>query len=150
MTSRFGDLTVYILECGDINAITKEFRKLVGRSYLPPKWAFGFIQSRFGDVSEECINETLAEYNRLGIPIDSFCIDIDGLDEYQNFTWHREKFPEPERFVREKLAEGIHLIPIVDVAIRQDENTPEYISGVKADVFCHNDAGEKFIGCSVT
>ena len=59
---------------------------------------------------------------KLGLPIDSFCVDIDGLDEYQNFTWHKENFPDPERFVKEKLEQGIHLIPIVDVAIRKDEN----------------------------
>ena len=64
MTSRFGDLSVYILEGPDAKSVAKEFRKLIGRSYLPPKWAFGFIQSRFGGVSEESINETLAEYKK--------------------------------------------------------------------------------------
>ena len=146
MTSRFGDLAVYIVEGEDPNAIVKNFRKLIGPSYLPPKWAFGFIQSRFGGVSEQSINETLAEYEKLGIPIDSFCVDIDGLDQFQNFTWHKENFPDPERFVKEKLEQGIHLIPIVDVAIRQDENTPEYVSGVKDDVFCRSEEGEPFIG----
>lgn len=146
MTSRFGDLVVYIIEESDINSIVKSFRKLIGRSYLPPKWAFGFIQSRFGGISEVSVNETLAEYEKLGLPIDSFCVDIDGLDEYQNFTWHKENFPDPERFVKEKLEQGIHLIPIVDVAIRRDENTPEYVSGKKDDVFCRSDEGEEFIG----
>lgn len=146
MTSRYGDLAVYIIEDDGLNAIAKEFRRLIGRSYLPPKWAFGFIQSRFGGISEESVNETLAEYEKLGIPIDSFCVDIDGLDEYQNFTWHKENFPDPERFVKEKLAQGIHLIPIVDVAIRKDENIPEYVSGAEEDVFCHNDQGEDFVG----
>jgi alpha-glucosidase len=73
-------------------------------------------------------------------------VDIDGLDEYQNFTWHKENFPDPERFVKEKLEEGIHLIPIVDVAIRKDEQIPEYVTGAKDDVFCRNDQGEDFVG----
>ena len=140
------DMDVYIIEGESINTIVKNFRKLIGRSYLPPKWAFGFIQSRFGGISEESVNETLAEYEKLGIPIDSFCVDIDGLDEYQNFTWHKENFPDPERFVKEKLEEGIHLVPIVDVAIRKDEKIPEYITGAEDDVFCRNDQGEDFVG----
>ena len=57
MTSRYGDLAVYIIEGDGLNAIAKEFRRLIGRSYLPPKWAFGFIQSRFGGISGESVNE---------------------------------------------------------------------------------------------
>ena len=145
MTSRFGDLEVYIITGDGPSDVVKEFRKLIGRSYIPPKWAFGYIQSRFGDVSEDSINEALDEYGRLGMPVDSFCIDIDGLDEFQNFTWHRENFKNPEKFVKEKLEQGIHLIPIVDVAIRKDEN-PYYTSGKAADAFCKGPCGEEFIG----
>ena len=102
ITSRYGDLNVYLLEADSPNEVSKEFRRLIGTSYIPPKWGFGYIQSRFGDVSEECINEALAEYEKLGMPIDSFCVDIDGLDGYQDFTWDKEKFPDPERFVKEE------------------------------------------------
>ncbi len=146
ITSRYGDLNVYLIEAESANAVVKDFRQLIGRSYLPPKWAFGYIQSRFGDVSEEGINEAIREYEGLNMPIDAFCIDIDGLEEYQNFTWNREKFPEPQRFVREKLEQGIHLVPIVDVAIRQDEKNPDYASGKAQDVFCKGPEGTEFAG----
>ena len=146
MTSKYGDLAVYIIEADSINGVVKEFRRLIGRSYLPPKWAFGYIQSRFGDVSEACINDALSEYEKLGMPIDSFCIDIDGLDEYQDFSWHKESFPDPQRFAQEKLEQGIHLIPIVDVAIRQDESNADYLSGKDEDVFCKGKRGEEFTG----
>ena len=43
MTSRFGDLAVYIIEGKNANEVVKNFRKLIGPSYLPPKWAFGRI-----------------------------------------------------------------------------------------------------------
>ncbi len=146
ITSRYGDLDVYLIEAPSAREVAREFRQLIGRSYLPPKWAFGYIQSRFGDVSEAGIWEALEAYEALDMPIDGFCIDIDGLDEYQNFTWHREKFPEPERFVRQALEKGIHLVPIVDVAICQDESNPDYRSGVRVDAFCKGSQGEEFVG----
>ena len=146
MTSRYGDLTVYIIDGDSVNAVVKEFRRLIGRSYLPPKWAFGYIQSRFGDAGEENINNTLDEYEKLNMPIDAFCIDIDGLDGYQNFSWHKENFKDPQRFVNDMLERGIHLVPIVDAAIKQDMNNPEYASGKKADVFCKDKDGEDFSG----
>ncbi len=146
MTSRYGDLDVYLIEADCVNAICKEFRQLIGRSYLPPKWAFGYIQSRFGGISQVSVDEALAEYEAMGMPIDAFCVDIDGLDEYQNFTWHKENFPDPQRFVAEKLAQGIHLVPIVDTAIRQDETNEEYRSGRAVDAFCKGPEGEEFVG----
>ncbi len=146
MTSRYGDLHVYLIEENTVNSVVKSFRRLIGRSYLPPKWGFGYIQSRFGGVGEASINEALAEYEAMGMPIDSFCVDIDGLDGYQNFTWNREVFPDPARFVQEKLEQGIHLVPIVDVAIRQDESNEDYRSGKEQDVFCKGPEGEEFVG----
>ncbi len=146
MTSRYGDLNVYLIEEASVNAIVKAFRQLTGSSYLPPKWGFGYIQSRFGGVSQASIEEALAEYTALGMPIDSFCVDIDGLQNHQNFTWHRENFPDPEGFVARKLQQGIHLIPIVDVAFLQDERNKDYASGKERDVFCKGPGGEEFVG----
>lgn len=37
------DADVYILEGSDIRQIVKEFRGLIGRSYIPPRWAFGYL-----------------------------------------------------------------------------------------------------------
>ena len=37
--------------------VAKEFRQLIGPSYIPPKWAFGLAQSRFGYKTEADIRE---------------------------------------------------------------------------------------------
>ena len=51
------DYDLYLLSGGNENAICKEFRTLIGRSYIPPKWAFGLAQSRFGYKTEADIRE---------------------------------------------------------------------------------------------
>lgn len=144
ITSKFGDLEVYIIDNDNVKDVIKEFRGLIGRSYLAPKWAFGYIQSRFGDVSEEEIKKILAEYEKINMPIDSFCIDIDGLENYQNFSWNKDNFKDPAAFASSLLDRDIHLIPIVDTAIRQDENIKEYLSGEEIKAFCTGESGEEF------
>ena len=42
-----GDIDVYVIEGEGPEDIAKQFRGLVGRSYIPPKWAFGYGQSRW-------------------------------------------------------------------------------------------------------
>ena len=51
------DYELYIITGDDLNAISRQFRQLIGRSYIPPKWAFGLAQSRFGYKTEADIRE---------------------------------------------------------------------------------------------
>ena len=57
--------------------VAKEFRQLIGPSYIPPKWAFGLAQSRFGYKTEADIREAAAQYKANGLPLDMICMDID-------------------------------------------------------------------------
>ena len=38
------DHELYIITGDDLNDISRQFRQLIGRSYIPPKWAFGLAQ----------------------------------------------------------------------------------------------------------
>ena len=51
------DHELYIITGNDLNDISRQFRQLIGRSYIPPKWAFGLAQSRFGYKTEADIRE---------------------------------------------------------------------------------------------
>ena len=51
------DHELYIITGDDLNDISRQFRQLIGRSYIPPKWAFGLAQSRFGYKTEADIRE---------------------------------------------------------------------------------------------
>lgn len=49
------DLVVYIITGENEKDIVKQFRQLIGRSYIPPFWAFGYGQSRWGYKNEQDI-----------------------------------------------------------------------------------------------
>jgi len=51
------DHELYIITGDDLNAISRQFRQLIGPSYIPPKWAFGLAQSRFGYKTEADIRK---------------------------------------------------------------------------------------------
>ena len=63
ITSASGNVDVYLIEEDTLPGIARSFRKLTGRSYMPPRWAFGYIQSRWGYASEQDIR-TVAEEHR--------------------------------------------------------------------------------------
>ena len=80
------DMDLYYIDGKDLKDIVKQFRYMVGRSYIPPKWAFGFGQSRWGYQSEEDIREVEQRYRELDIPLDSIYLDIDYMERFKDFT----------------------------------------------------------------
>ncbi len=138
------NLDVYIITGDTEKAITKEFRQLIGRSYIAPLWAFGYGQSRWGYRSAEEIRTVAAEYRKRGIPIDSIYLDIDYMERYKDFTVNAETFPDFEAFVREMRAEGIHPVPIIDAGVKIEEGYDLYEEGVRNNFFCKDEEGNDF------
>lgn len=138
------NLIVYQMEGSTSYEITKEFLRAIGRSYIPPLWAFGYGQSRFGYKCENDFREVLAGYQKAGIPLDYICMDIDYMDRYIDFTVNKERFPDLKAFAGEMMSQGIHLVPIVDAGIKIEKGNQVYEEGAANGYFCRNANGEYF------
>ena len=144
IVSENGDLDLYILEGESLTEIAREFRHLTGRSYLPPRWAFGYIQSRWGYASEEEIRQVVGEHRKWHIPLDGICMDIDYMERFRDFTWRKDAFPDMKAFVREMQENHIHLIPIIDAGIARVEGYEPYETGRERGAFCTLEDGSAF------
>ena len=139
-----GDLTVCQIEGDSAYAVTREFLHAIGPCYIPPLWAFGFCQSRFGYKCEADFRVVVEGYQKAGIPLDSICMDIDYMDRYIDFSVDETRFPDLKAFSAEMAAQGIHLVPIVDAGIKVEPGNEVYESGIREDVFCRNKEGGLF------
>ena len=144
ITSENGNLDLYVLEESSLTELARSFRRLTGRSYLPPRWAFGYIQSRWGYASEEEVRTVAREHRDRGIPLDAVCLDIDYMEDFKNFTWRKDAFPDLRRFSDEMKREHLRLIPIIDAGIRSEEGYPPYDSGKEGGYFCKKEDGSDF------
>ena len=146
ITSENGNLDFYLIEEESLTGTARAFRELTGRSYLPPRWAFGYIQSRWGYASEQEIRTVVNEHRKRKIPLDAVCMDIDYMTDFKNFTWKPDAFPDLARFSRElKEQEGLHLVPIIDAGIKVEEGYGPYDSGKAGDCFCKKADGNDFV-----
>ncbi len=139
-------LDVYVITGGSEKDIVKQFRKLIGRSYIAPKWAFGYGQSRWGYKDAKDVREVAAEYRKRNIPLDSIYMDIDYMERYKDFTIDEDAFPEFEKFCAEMKEQGIHLVPIIDAGVKIEEGYDVYEEGVKNNYFCKDAKGNDFVG----
>lgn len=138
------DMNIYQIEAENAYEVTKEFLRAIGPSYIPPLWAFGYGQSRFGYKCEQDYLDVIEGHRKAGIPLDYICMDIDYMDGFADFTVNKKRFPDLKAFAARVRAEGIHLVPIVDAGIKIKKKEPVYESGVKGGHFCRNKEGGFF------
>lgn len=146
ITSENGDLSVYVIEEESLAAICREFRHLTGPSYLPPKWAFGYIQSRWGYASEQEVRAIVKEHRDRHIPLDGVCMDIDYMVDYKDFTWNPEAFPDMRGFTDDMHGQHIRLVPIIDAGVKLEKGYDTCDEGVEKDYFCKRADGSTFVG----
>ena len=139
------DYDLYLLSGGNENAICKEFRTLIGRSYIPPKWAFGLAQSRWGYKTEEDVREVARQYKEHDLPLDMICMDIEYMQDYADFTVNKERFPDLTKLSADLKAQGIRLVPIIDAGVRVDPNDSSCTEGLEKGYFCKKADGTPFV-----
>ena len=139
------DYDLYLLSGGNENAICKEFRTLIGRSYIPPRWAFGLAQSRWGYKTEEDVREVARQYKEHDLPLDMICMDIEYMQDYADFTVNKERFSDLAKLSADLKAQGIRLVPIIDAGVRVDPNDSTCTEGLEKGYFCKKADGTPFV-----
>ena len=138
------NLTVYSI-CGEsAKDVAEQFLKIIGRSYIPPLWAFGFGQSRWGYKTKADFRAVADGYRKHKIPLDYICMDIDYMDRFIDFTFHPQNFSDFSEFCKEMKDRGVRLVPIIDAGVKVEPGNPVYEEGVAGNFFCKNKEGGNF------
>lgn len=136
---------IYLIEGQTYQDVVREFREMIGRSYIAPRWAFGYGQSRWSYETADEVREVVREYRKRDIPIDSIYLDIDYMERYKDFTINRDSFADFESLVEEMKKENIHLVPIIDGGVKKEDGYDVYEEGKENGYFCKDENGEDFV-----
>ena len=126
-------------------SIVRQFRHIIGKSYVPPRWAFGYQQCRWSYMSADEVCWVVDNYRRRNIPIDAVYLDIDYMESYKDFTVNKETFPDFADFVKKMREKHIHLVPIIDAGVKIEDGYDTYEEGRKNGYFCKEADGEDFV-----
>ena len=138
-------LNLFVIDGGSPYDIVKQFRKIIGRSYIPPKFAFGFGQSRWGYKTKEDFRKVADGYRENNIPLDMVYMDIDYMQDFKDFTLNEKNFPDFPEFVQEMKDKNLRLIPIIDAGVKIEDGYNVYEEGVKNRYFCQREDGSDFV-----
>ncbi|WP_461247489.1 glycoside hydrolase family 31 protein [Treponema sp. R6D11] len=124
---------VFIIR-GSIKEILEEYTELTGRTPIPPDWSLGFMQSRYSYESEKEVLDVAAGFETCGLPLSAIFIDIDYMQDFQVFTWNKQKFPAPEAMTKLLKEKGIEPVLIIDAGVCIKSKF--YKKNRKHNIFC--------------
>src|SRR5205823_843702 len=104
---------------GPVPRAMERFTDLTGKPFLPPRWALGYHQSRWGYGSADEVRDLVAGFERHKLYLDAVELDIEYMDEYRDFTVDAEDFPDMAGLSSELAGKGVRLVMIVDAGVQQ-------------------------------
>ncbi len=108
------ELSYFIFAASTIPEQLENYTWLTGRQPLPPKWAFGFIQSKLGYENESAARATVETMRQKNIPCDAIVLDLYWFNQMGDLSWNLADWPNPFQMMRDFLDQGIKTIVIIE------------------------------------
>jgi alpha-glucosidase len=136
---------VWVLQAASLAQLFEGLTELIGRAELPPLWALGYQQSRWGYTNAEQLREIAAKLRSKRMPCDALWLDLDYMKEQRSFTWDSERFPEPEKLIAQLREQGLRVVTILDPGIAIAKRYPTHKSGAEGEHFVLDEHGRALV-----
>jgi alpha-glucosidase len=103
----------------------RNYAELSGAPAVPPRWTFGYLQSRWGWQDRAYIDDTLKQFVTRKLPVDAFIFDFEwytvepdyelppeGDANFKDFSFNPALFPDPSGQIATMDQNGIHFVGI--------------------------------------
>ncbi|HVU34170.1 MAG TPA: TIM-barrel domain-containing protein [Opitutaceae bacterium] len=147
--AREGQPDLYVIVGPSLPELTRKLQHLVGRTPLPPLWALGYHQSRWGYAGPRDLRAIDDRLRRHRIPCDGLWLDIDYMDAYQVFTFapeHWGRARDVKRAVAALARAGRRVVPILDPGVKARRGYAVCDDGLARGMFCQHPGGRPFVG----
>jgi alpha-glucosidase (family GH31 glycosyl hydrolase) len=129
-----GNMTYYFINGGHFEALMKNLVVLTGTQPLPPIWAFGHLQSRFGYRTQAETERILDQALKAGYPVDAVIIDIywfgpeleDG--KMGQLSWDKNRWPDPKGMIQRFKEKGVKTITVSEPFFTRKSKHYPYLS----------------------
>ncbi len=126
--SEVGDqIDYYFIKGNNADEVIAGYRHLTGKAPIPPKWAFGFWQSRERYRNQKDLLDVVKEYRKRKIPIDNIVLDWQYWKDpdWGTHTFDPDRFPNPKGIV-EELHQKLHANIMISVWPKFNLGTAAY------------------------
>lgn len=130
------ELSVFLCTAPDLPGLIEAHTWLSGRPPLPPRWALGYLQSKYGYRNEAAARAAVAGFRQRGLPLDVLILDLYWFSEMGDLSWNHAAWPDPPGMIADFLAQGVHTVLITEPYVTEDaqlypvltQNLPQYLA----------------------
>ncbi len=128
-------MDLYLFPAPDLYAWLRADAELTGFAPVPPRWSFGYMQSRWGWTDKTYLDDTLTRFRQDQLPVDTFIVDFEwytntpdyevkpeGQTAFADFDWNPKLFPDPQAQIAGFARQGLHLVGIRKPRLGNSEN----------------------------
>lgn len=131
-------LDYYFIAGDSLDEIIGGYRLLTGRAVLPPRWAFGYVQSKEAYATGDELEETVRRYRDMDIPLD--CI-VQDWNTWEPGHWG-EKIVDRKRYPDLKgtmdRIHDMHVHTMVSVWPNMNSGTKDYEEFMDKGLMLHD------------
>lgn len=142
-TAQGGPLRFYYIYGPDLYSVLDGYTALTGRAPMPPRWATGLLQSRFGYKNEADFRDLMDNYRSRRIPCDTLIFDLDWFPIMGDLWWNPANFQDGSAFMKQLDSRGFKAIVIVEPYIFKDSSSFEIAS--RQNLFTRGPDGKNLI-----
>ena len=141
-----GPLSYYLIWGDDYGQIMERFTELVGRQPLPPRWALGYLLSRFGYESQEQALQIAKDMRDAGFDVDAMIFDLywyGDVSDICDMRWDSTRFPDPAAMLAE--LREMDIMPVLINETFMTESNETFLDGEKVGAYCTTANGDTYI-----
>lgn len=139
-----GEAIYYFMYGPSFKHILEKYTDLTGRPSLPPRWVFGYMQSKCTYRTWSEIDNVINTLKDKKFPFDSMVFDFDWAENFQNFKWNERWNGESPSKIKEYEAKDIKFILSQSgPMIRKDSSN--YNDALSNDVFARDQKGNTVV-----
>jgi alpha 1,3-glucosidase len=145
-TSETGVLDIAILVGPTPADVLQQYHYLTGLPTLPPIFALGYHQSKWGYKSQKKVMWISKKFIKERISMDVVWLDIQYTDGKKYFTWDPLRYGDPTKLISSISEDERKLVTIIDPHIKVDHSYSVFMNLFKRDYFVKEGLGEIFVG----
>lgn len=135
----------YYITTGEPAHLLERYTELTGRASLPPRWALGYHQSRWGYRNAQTIRQEVEDFQAHDLPLNAIHLDIDCQAGHRPFTIDPRRFPNLVSFMQELKTMGVRFVAINNPGVKRTYHSNLFLEGQVLDAFCTYPTGDLVI-----
>ncbi len=142
-TADGGELSYYFIYDPTIKGILSDYTWLTGRAPLLPKWAYGYIQSKYGYRNYQAAEQAIQTLRADTIPCDAIVLDLYWFSNMGDLDWNTAAWPNPSQIMSQFLSQGFKTIVITEPYITA--NSLNFQTAGQQGYLAKNRSGQSYI-----